>query len=297
MALRIIILDDDSQVGSALFELVDGMPGLECRVIPARLLSTSPEGVLQRVRVFMPHYVVNSHSIEQALAAEGVDWAHLRLAKMLCQDCRSCGAAMIHLSSALVFEGARGHSFSEADKPRPRRAPGRRLLELERIVERHSDRYIILRTGWMFGANRQSSFVKLLERLERGENITLRRGLLGAPTSSADVARVVWAMIQQLDCGADCWGIFHYTSGDSASSREFAETVITLAAQYGELDVDKLQLAESNHGDSWSVAAQPVLTCHRILNDFGIKQRPWRSAMTTMLKAIYSEDKAVPSNP
>ena len=166
MALRIIILDDDSQVGSALFELVDGMPGLECRVIPARLLSTSPEGVLQRVRVFMPHYVVNSHSIEQALAAEGVDRAHLRLAKMLCQDCRSCGAAMIHLSSALVFEGARGQSFSEADKPRPRRSPGRRLLELERIVERHSDRYIILRTGWIFGANRQSSFVKLLERLD-----------------------------------------------------------------------------------------------------------------------------------
>lgn len=291
--MRILILDDNSQVGSALLELLGGVSGVECRVLTARLLETSLEGVAQRIQIFAPHYVINSYTVDQAHTDEGLGRAHLRLVKLVCQESRTCDAVMIHLSSALVFDGTRGQPFSEADKPRPRRAPGRRLVELERIVERYCGRFVILRTGWIFGPNPNSHFVRFLERIERGERITLRRGVLGAPASSSDVARVIWAMIQQLDCGADCWGIYHYASGDSASSREFAETVITLASQYGEIDADHMRLVESVNSGSWSIAVQPMLKCNRILNDFGIKQRPWRSAMTTILKAIYQKSAAV----
>ena len=44
--------------------------------------------------------------------------------------------------------------------------------------------------------------------------------------------------VQQLDCGANCWGIFHYSSSDTTTSRDFAETVITLASNYGMVDID-----------------------------------------------------------
>lgn len=285
--MKVLILDEESQVGAALLELLSAVPTVECRFMPSRLLANSPEGVAQRIQAFCPDFIVNTYSIEVAQSESRLSRAHLRLIRLLSYEAGLHNCVLIHLSSALVFDGARGHRFGEADRPRPKRAVSRRLLETERSVERHCERSIVLRTGWIFGAQSNAAFAGFLRRLQRGEEVVLRPGMMGAPTPAPDVARVLCAMMQQLVCGAQCRGVYHYTSADNPTSREFAETVITLSAQYGELDIDSIRLRDGGQADARGPGAQPVLICTRILNDFGIKQRPWRSAMTTILKTIY----------
>ena len=289
-ALKILILDDESQGGAALLGLFGSIPRFECRVIPASLLSKALDGVAQRIKIFAPDIIVNTYSIDLAQSTRGLGRSQIKLLKMLCRDAKSSGAALIHVSSALVFDGARGAMFAEDDRPRPRRSVSRRLAELERTVERYSDKYIILRTGWIFSPRPNAAFATLLRRLDLGEDIALRSEVLGAPTPASDVARVIFAIILQLECGADCWGNYHYTSADSTTSREFVETVTTLAAQYGELDIDNIRLEVNDRSDPLGVDCHPILDCSKILGDFGIKQRPWRSAMTTTLKTIYRTD-------
>jgi dTDP-4-dehydrorhamnose reductase len=288
--LKILILDDDSQVGDALTRVLALSPDMEFRVIPSGLLSGAARGVSQQIAYFAPDFIVNTYSVELAELPRGLDKSHTQLVKELCRVASAAGSVVIHISSAMVFDSARGGLFSEHDKPRPRSVVSRALVELERSVMRHSERHIILRCGWIFGPHGAGMFKSFLRRLELGQETALHPGLLCAPTPSTDVARVVCAMIRQLECGADCWGTYHYSSSDTITSRGFAETVVTLAANYGQVDLANINFSDSDQFEHYGVPYHPILECRKILNCYGIKQRPWRSALTTILKAIYQSE-------
>ena len=285
--MKVLILDDESQVGSALIEILAATADMEYRVVPPDLLAGAARGVSQQIAYYSPDFIVNAHSIELTDSHRGIDKAHAQMVKSVCRAASSAGSAVIHVSSAMVFDSARGGLFSEHDKPRPRSAVSRSLVDLERMVVRHNERHVVLRGGWIFGSYGRGMFASFLRRLELGQEISLHPGLLCTPTPSSDVARVICAMMQQLDCGADCWGTFHYSSSDTITSRGFAETVVTLAANYGSVDLANIHLTDSDQFEHYGVPYHPILDCRKILNSYGIKQRPWRSALTTIIKDIY----------
>jgi hypothetical protein len=65
-----------------------------------------------------------------------------------------------------------------------------------------------------------------------------------------------------------------------------------MAAQYGSIDIEHIRLVERRAGGDYMVPHYPILECSKILDTFGIKQRPWRSAMTTILKCLYRQQLA-----
>jgi len=287
--LKILILDDEGQLGNALIGVLGPAVGVEYRVVPPDLLVGAAQGVAQQIAYYRPDFIINAHSIELAETHQGLDKAHAQLVKTCCGAASAAGSVVIHISSAMVFDSARGGLFSEHDKPRPRSAVSRALVELERLVMRNNERHIVLRCGWIFGPYGGGMFSSFLRRLELGQEISLHPGLLCTPTPSSDVAQVIYAMMLQLDCGADCWGTYHYSSSDTITSRGFAETVVTLAANYGNVDLANIHFSDSDQFEHYGVPYHPILDCRKILNCYGIKQRPWRSALTTILKTIYQQ--------
>lgn len=290
--LKILILDQDSQVGYALAELLQEHSQLEWRGVSAALLLASTAAVSAIISDYAPDYIVNAWSIELSESPAGLQKSHVKMLRNLCRAASASNAAFIHVSSALVYNGARGKLFREGDRPKSKGRVSRRLAELEQGVIRHIDHHIILRSGWVFGAHGQGTFHSFLRGLELGREISLQSAVEGAPTPAADVARVLFAMMQQIDCGAHAWGVYHYGSSDVTSSRDFAETVITMAAQYGSIDIEHIRLVERRAGGDYMVPHYPILECSKILDTFGIKQRPWRSAMTNILKCLYRQQLA-----
>ena len=96
--------------------------------------------------------------------------------------------------------------------------------------------------------------------------------------NAASVNRVIAAAIQQLDCGATPWGIYHYCSDDSTNLFGFAEVAVALASQYGKLDADAVQI-ELKQGETENL----VLSCKQILSAFGIRQRKWRANLPSIV--------------
>ncbi len=286
--MKILLLDQDSQVGRALVELLASHPGIDWSGVSAAQLSGSLDVAAERIKEYRPNFVVNAYSIELAESEPGLTKAHVKKIKNLCRIAKSIGAAFVHVSSAQVFNGARGKVFFESDRPKPKGSVSRRLVELEQAVTREVDRHILLRSGWLFGAYGRGAFQRFLQMLESDQEIVLDNVVEGAPTPAADVARVLLALIQQLDCGAPCWGTYHYCSSDTTSSRDFFETVMTMAVHYSNIDSAQILLAAPDD-DRAAVSRHPLLDCHAILNTFGVKQRPWRSAMTGILKSWYKQ--------
>ena len=76
---------------------------------------------------------------------------------------------------------------------------------------------MLLRFGWLLDDSRDGVLGRVLQRLEQSEAILLADDRRGNPTPADDAARVILAVLKQLDCQAPLWGTYHY-GGHEAST-------------------------------------------------------------------------------
>lgn len=209
--------------------------------------------------------------------------------------CDECNWTWLCLSDSRVFPANGKRRFVETDSPAPSTSAGQQLLLRENFIADHIERHIILRVGPVIASAGDNLLTRLLIHMRKGGVVTLPEAQRFCPTPVLDVARVVAAIHDQLDCGACCWGTFHYESADPASGYEFAEVVLAAATQYWPINDDPVQLRSAPAESAADV--YPLLNCQRIRDTFGIQQLPWRRAIPFLLKEIQAHHAAEMSSP
>jgi dTDP-4-dehydrorhamnose reductase len=231
--------------------------------------------------------VVNALSLEclqQGLGGDNLIESLLLLA----QACAQRAIPLIQLSSSEVFDGFDGGRHREVDDVVPASQIGALLSRMEALLPDSCSRHIVLRVGPVFSSREDNLLTRLLEKFQRGETLSFSSGGKCSPLHSKDLARVLSAIIDQLSCGCESWGTYHYNSSDPASSYQFAETVLAVLSQYTQSNDRPLMLESIDAVDlDWS---KPVLNCEKILNTFGIKQLPWRAFVVPTVKKIFEAE-------
>ena len=100
----------------------------------------------------------------------------------------------------------------------------------------------------------------------------------------AVVALALVGMLQQLGCGADAWGAYHLAGTEPVSVYTFASVVRTQLATRLEglgCEVTLGELKALNHHHDQPL--RRVLNCRRVLDAFGVHQKPWRLELGRML--------------
>ncbi|WP_207061696.1 dTDP-4-dehydrorhamnose reductase [Motiliproteus sp. SC1-56] len=247
------------------------------------------DAVARALDHYQPEFIVNAAAV---IPLQEGDDPGLRVndygVEGLAMACAERGIALVHLSCAEVFDGLKEGAYREDDAVSPLSAYARSKCRGEAAVRELLDRHIILRTGWLFSARGQSFVRRLVEQGRENRQVQVSDGLVGCPTSAADLGRVVVAMIKQLHVGADAWGTYHYVASDCTSWFGFAEAIVAAARQYEDLKLDALVPVPQEQMDRRLRPARSVLHCERILNTFGVHQRPWRSGLTQILRTLYS---------
>jgi dTDP-4-dehydrorhamnose reductase len=237
---------------------------------------------------FVPDFVINL-----APPARGLDAATIkRYRKVLVQLAEACSVAdipLLHLSSVLVFDGDKSAPYQEGDAEAPYDAVGESCLQLEEAVAANARRFVILRTASVFSSSGDNLLTQIIRLAEQRKTLVFDPSLAGCPTCADDVARVIIAIVLQLHCGADSWGIYHYTSSDVTSGYQFAEAVLAVASQFDrELHLEHVRLEERAVERPEHLQIDPiVVACQKLLNTFGIKQRPWRSQLTFTVRNYF----------
>lgn len=208
---------------------------------------------------------------------------HDKLAPLIAR-CNEFNWIWLLLSDSRIFPASIKRRFVENDSPAPVSAAGQRLLARETHIATTIARHVVLRVGPIIASHGDNLLTRLLVRMRAGGVVTLPDAQRFCPTPVADVARVVAAIHDQLDCDAHSWGIYHYESADPASGYEFAEVVLAAATQYWQIKEGPVQL-RSAPADS-AADVYPLLNCQRIRDTFGIQQLPWRKAIPSLLKQI-----------
>ena len=196
------------------------------------------------------------------------------------------GCPFLFVSDGRVFDGDEAPlNHRESEKVQPGSVAGGRLSAIEHLLEKHIEQHFILRTGSLFSEDGDNFFTGLFSRLLAGGDIALNASLKTCPTHVTDLSRVISAAIDQLACGAQNWGVYHYNSSGQTSAYEFAEVMLAFTSQHRDLTRAGSSLSALESGIRIEPAV-PVLRCEKILQHFGIKQLPWRTYLPTPIKLL-----------
>ncbi len=228
---KIIVTGCNGQLGRAVNEFYKGAPDIDfVNTDVGELDITSIDRVMELVREVKPYAIINcaAHTnvdgcetdYDNAFRINAVGPRNLSIAA------RETGAKLMHISTDYVFDGKnRENPYVETDKPDPCSAYGSTKLAGERFVRDFADRYFILRTAWLYGDGK--NFVKTMLRLsETNEKIRVVNDQVGSPTSAAELAKAIGALLF-----TENYGLFHATCEGSCSWADFTKEIFRLAGK------------------------------------------------------------------
>lgn len=286
---RILITGGSGQVGHCLKAQLEGCAELS---VPdsSTLDIADRRSVRQAVETFRPDYIINAAAytaVDKAESnAERAFAVNRDGARHLAEAAEAAGAAMLHISTDYVFDGAGGAPYDEAAPTAPQNIYGASKLAGEQAVLAACRRAVVMRTSWVFGAHGQN-FVKTMLRLGRErDSLGIVADQYGAPTAATDIAAALITVVrrhtpEQL---AERAGIYHYCGSPYASWFEFAETIFAEAAAQGVLaKIPAVKpIATADYPTPAKRPADSRLDCGKIRAVFGIAPCDWHSALSDL---------------
>ncbi|MEE3281981.1 MAG: NAD(P)-dependent oxidoreductase, partial [Pseudomonadota bacterium] len=151
--MKILVFGRIGQLGSALAEVLSDR--YETRFIDQPELDlTVPESVRDHVQTYLPSIVINAAAYTAVDRAETEpDLAHIinaRAPESLAYACREAGAVLLHYSTDYVFDGMASIPYTETAAVAPTGVYGQSKLAGEIAVASATQRYVILRTAWLY---------------------------------------------------------------------------------------------------------------------------------------------------
>ena len=286
---RILITGGSGQVGHCLKAQLEGCAELSVPDSSA-LDIADRRSVRQAVETFRPDYIINAAAytaVDKAESnAERAFAVNRDGARHLAEAAEAAGAAMLHISTDYVFDGAGGAPYDEAAPTAPQNIYGASKLAGEQAVLAACRRAVVMRTSWVFGAHGQN-FVKTMLRLGRErDSLGIVADQYGAPTAATDIAAALITVVrrhtpEQL---AERAGIYHYCGSPYASWFEFAETIFAEAAAQGVLaKIPAVKpIATADYPTPAKRPADSRLDCGKIRAVFGIAPCDWHSALSDL---------------
>jgi len=138
----------------------------------------------------------------------------------------ACGARLIHISTDLVFDGAKREPYTEDDEPNPLDAYGRSKLEAEHRVLRLHPEALVVRTSLLVGRERPGRQEQAVLEAARGErDISFFEDEWRSPVLVSDLAA---ALLELVDAPAS--GVLHLAGAEPMNRYELA---CEIAAAHG----------------------------------------------------------------
>ncbi|NRB38334.1 MAG: sugar nucleotide-binding protein [Pseudomonadales bacterium] len=224
------------------------------------------------------------------IAAEDDDLRHYESVIKLCAAfAKENKTPLVLLSTASVFAPGK-LNYNETDSSDSGLAQAKFYLRQEEYLQKHVRQHIILRTSWVYSADENNFLAAVVRSASANTLISFNSAGKGCPTSVHDVARVLIAILLQLDCGAQAWGLYHYASSDAAIGFQFVEAIVAQASQFdANIDARSLHFEHNDAEDSEFYFEPIVLNCQKLLNTFGIHQKPWRALLAEVVKDYFEE--------
>src|SRR5438067_5688830 len=289
--MKLLVLGSAGQIGHELCRFAWPADYRVAGFDRAEVDVTDQDAVTAAVNRERPGIVINAAAytaVDRAESEPDAAWAgNCAGAGYLAAACHANGIPLIHISTDYVFDGRKKGPYREDDPVNPLGVYGRSKEAGDRAVRQALAEHVILRTAWVYSAHGHN-FVRTMLRLA-SERPVLRvvADQIGSPTSGADAARAIAAIVQRIAAGDDHWGTYNFASAGAVSWHGFAQAIFDLAAPWRGPPPTVEAITTADYPTPACRPANSVLDCGRIAEVFGIAPRLWRDALAEVIREVY----------
>lgn len=231
--MRIAIIGANGQLGCDLVRVFSDDHHDVLALTHAEIEISNLESVRRSIGTASPDLVINTaamHHVENCEKDPAAAYAVNALgARNLAQVTRELGAALLHVSTDYVFDGAKNTPYTEDDLPLPLNVYGNSKLAGEYYVRTLNPRHFVVRTSGLYGQHRcrakggQNFVDRMLELARTRGQVRVVADEFVSPTSTLELSRQI---LKLSTCEA--YDLYHATSEGSCSWYEFAREIFSL---------------------------------------------------------------------
>ena len=232
--IRVLVTGAGGQVGAEVARELAGHAEVVAHE-RATLDLARPDEIVGRIREARPDVIVNAAAYTAVDRAEtDEELAHTVNAVapgIIAGEAKRAGALLVHFSTDYVFDGTATRPYVETDAVNPLGAYGRTKLAGERAVEASGCAHVTLRTSWVYGARGKNFMLTMLRLAATHPELRVVNDQRGAPTSSAQLARLVGHIVERGDAVRERGGLYHASAGGETTWFEFAREIFAIRAR------------------------------------------------------------------
>lgn len=235
--------------------------------------------IIQTIRGFKPDVIVHAAAMTDVDACElKPDQAFLvneQGTRHVAQAAKRVGALMVYVSTDYVFDGTKESPYLETDPANPINVYGRSKLAGERATLEAADRWLIVRTSWVYGEGRKNFVTNILEWAKTQPVLRLVKDKVGSPTYAKDLASAIKHLAQ-----ISATGIYHVSGEGRCTWVEYGQEILKIAGIEKEIvPILFEELKRPAKRPSYSVLKNAQL------NKTGFAMRSWKPALREFLES------------
>lgn len=148
------------------------------------------------------------------------------------------GITLLHLSTDFVFDGAKKSPYTITDIPHPLNVYGSSKLQGEKNIERHCNKYYIIRTSWLYSDFGQNFKKTMLHLAKTRSSISVVNDQVGTPTNAIDLCNYMIEIIES----KPRYGLYHFAGNKVCSWYDFAKDIF----KANNIDIEVLPISSKD---------------------------------------------------
>ena len=225
--MRVAVIGSTGQFGTDLVNVLVEHDGYEVLGFGHREIECTDAALVEKtLKTVRPDVVVNCAAFVRVDESEDRPEEVFRVNSLgalnVARACVEIDALCVYISTDYVFDGEKGSSYEESDRPQPINVYGVSKLGGEYLVQETCPRWLIARMASLFGkagsSGKGGNFVEtILTKAKAGEAMRLVDDIRMSPTYSRDTAQALERLLRE-----GTLGLFHLVNAGSCTWYEFA---------------------------------------------------------------------------
>jgi len=208
--------------------------------------------------------------------------------------CQQCSALLVYISTDFVFDGEAGLPYTEVDLPHPINVYGKSKLLGEKYVAELLDRWLIVRTAWLYGKHGKNFVDTILRLATEKRELKVVEDQIGSPTYTVDLVNPLGKLISlaterafercsETDSSFGMFNrIYHLVNAGQCSRYELALEILKIVG------LTSTTVAPVTSEEFGAAAPRPkysALASQSAETVIGERMRHWRKALQDYLKS------------
>jgi dTDP-4-dehydrorhamnose reductase len=291
--MQILLFGKNGQVGKALVPLLQPLGDVvsmgheELNVVDSAQLRAV-------LRLHQPDIVVNTSAytnVDQAEVEKDIAWkVNAQAPGIMMEELNKWKGTLIHFSTDYVFDGSKRCPYVEDDTVNPINEYGRSKLAGEDRIRAIGDRYLILRTSWVYAEDRRNFVSNVVKWATMQDTLRIVDDQIGSPTWAMMLAEQTASLLFRKiipDSIEENLGVYH-CAGKGAVSR-YALTKKLLSLMPSHIKVKASEVIPAKSSDFPNLASRPsysALDCTKFEKAFDVSLPTWDMSLFNALQQL-----------